>query len=132
MGPQHGIMGNDANYGLDVPETQAPEADLSRERNMARFSKTAEFKALKEVIEARQRYHRLYSPGSQGETPFRDMPNEERGWRSLAADLVISELQMLIDAYETANGVVADAEKAKRQQQRKSPEGSVISGPTGA
>lgn len=129
MGPQNGIMGGDANYGTDLPQTQLPpEAgqDISRERNMARFSKSAEFKVLKELMQARQAYHKKYSPGSQGETAFRDMPNDERGWRSLAADLVIEELQMIIDAYETANEVVKDAQEATKRRQR--PQGSVSSG----
>lgn len=132
MGPQNAVMGGDANYGMDMPQTEMAEPDLSRERNMARFSRTREFQALKEVVQQRIQYHTKYSPGSQGETAFRDMPNEERGWRSLAADLVIEELTLLINAYETANQVVADAEKAKRQQQRKSAEGSAVSGPAGA
>lgn len=118
-GPRHAIVGDDAvNYDLAMPRTDTLTTDISREVNMAKFSKSVEFKALKETILQRIAYHRKYSPGSQGETAFRDMPNEERGWRSLAADLVIEELQMIITAYETANQVVNDVKKAEVQRRR--------------
>lgn len=115
QGPRHAIMGDD--FGTELPHTQVPEEDISREKNMARFSKTAEFKALKKVIEQRIAFHMKYSPGSTGgSTAFRDMPNEERGWRSLAADLVIEELTALIMAYEGANEVVKDAEATEKRR----------------
>lgn len=122
-GPRHAIMGNDAtDYGMGIPQTDQITTDITRESNMARFSKSAEFKALKKTIETRIAYHKQYSPGSKGETAFRDMPNNERGWRSLAADLVIEELNLIINAYETANKVVEDVKKAEtvRRQRPKS------------
>lgn len=93
-----------------MPTTNLPEQNLAAEINMAKFSKTKEFKKLKEVIETRIEYHRQYQPGGNGETiAFRDMSNDERGYRTLAADLVISELRALIEAYEQAEQVVKEA-----------------------
>lgn len=130
MGPRNGIVGDDAtNYGMDMPETATLPIDVTREKNMARFSQSKEFKALKKTIEARIEYHKKYSPGSLGETAFRDMPNEERGWRSLAADVVIEELSLIIKAYETANEVVKDAEEtSKRRRAAKSSANSPATG----
>lgn len=109
MGPQN-VPISDTNFGTDLPNTTRPPEDLSAEINMAKFSKTKEFKKLKEVIEARVTFHMKYLPGGQGETiAFRDLSNEERGWRTLAADLVISELRALIEAYEQAEQVVKEA-----------------------
>jgi hypothetical protein len=85
---------------------------------MARFSKTKEFDTLKEAILARQAAARKYIPMGNGQSvDIRDLPNEERGWRWLAADWVITELQMIIDAYELANQVVEDAKAADKRRQ---------------
>lgn len=131
-GPQHGVIGGDAMYGTELPQTETPEVDLSVERGMARFSRTKEFKALKQTIEQRKKYWRQFQPGANGQhIAFREMPNEERGWRSLVSDYLIEELDMLINAYETANEVVANAEKARREQRKAVPGGSGSS-PTGA
>lgn len=121
-GPANGIIGSDAGYGLDLPETQPDEADISQERAMARFSKTAEFKALKATIEQRITYFKRYMPSSRhDDLAFRDMPNEERGWRALAADVIIEELTNIISAYEMANEVVRDDQK--RRKERESAQG---------
>lgn len=115
QGPRHAVMGDD--FGTELPHTEVPDEDITQEKNMARFSKTAEFKQLKTKMEQRIAFHMKYSPGSTGgATAFRDMPNEERGWRSLAADLVIEELVAIITAYEGANEVVKDAEEAKKRR----------------
>lgn len=109
MGPQN-VPISDTNFGTDLPETDQSSQDLSAEINMAKFSKTKEFKKLKEVIEARIVFHQQYMPGGRGETiAFRDLNNEERGYRCLAADLVIAELRSLISAYEEAEQIIKQA-----------------------
>lgn len=112
MGPQNALPPDTGDYGTRLPTTDPVEQDLTVERNMAKFSKTKEFLTLKKVIEARIKHHTKYSPGAGGSAgvAFRDMPNEERGYRTLAADLVIEELEGIISAYEQATDIVKDAD----------------------
>lgn len=113
MGPQNALIGDD-NYGTTLPETQlAPQQDISAERKMARFSKTAEFKKLKQVLEARMDHYRQFAPGTNY-IGYRDLPNSERGYRSLVADIVIEEFQGLINAYEQAIQIVNEAQTSKK------------------
>jgi hypothetical protein len=100
MGPSNGIIG-DAAYGTSIPQTEVPEQDLSREKSMAKFSKTAEFKSLQAAIEARIEHYQAYLPGNSG-VSIQDLPNEERAWRWLAADVVIAEFKSILGAYEQA------------------------------
>lgn len=114
MGPQNAIVGDDS-FGTNLPETTPPELDLTVEKNMAKFSKSKEFQRLKEVMEGRIEFHKQYMPGGQPGTqiPFRDLPNEERGWRTLAADMVIEELRGIIGAYAEAENIVKEAAAAE-------------------
>lgn len=113
MGPQNGIMGD--NFGTELPETKVPEDDLSREQSMARFSKTTEFKALKVAIEERITYFQQYVPGGNGTAIAVDqLPNDERGWRWLASDMIIKELKGIIGAYEQANEVLKNAAAGRK------------------
>lgn len=115
-GAIHGIIGDDANYWTDLPEYQAEnDAALAELQKVARFSRTAEYKALKEKLESRIEYYKVYQPGGDGSAyALRDVNNEERGWRTLAADLVISEFRAIIAAYELAYQTTKD-ESAKRE-----------------
>lgn len=114
-GAQNGIVGDDAGYGLDIPEYQAEEDEALRELSKsARFSRTAEFQALKEKLASRIEYYKGYQPGGNGaDIAIKDLSNDERGWRWLAADLVISEFSAVIKAYEMAYQQVKD-ESTKR------------------
>lgn len=107
-GPQHGIMGAGSSP-LDLPvKDQVTQEDNSSIQNAARFSKTAEFQQLKELIEAKISRWQHYVPGGSGEVMagdavnIKDLTNEERGYRWLAADYVISELRGIVNAYEQA------------------------------
>lgn len=115
MGPQNAIAG-EGNYGTDLPQTTPTVPDLMAERNMVKFSKTNEFKRLKEVLEQRMDYYRAFAPGSPYASPiaYRDLPNDERGWRTLVADVLIEEFQGLINAYEQASDIVNDANTKKK------------------
>jgi hypothetical protein len=112
MGAKNGIMG-DENFGMDLPQSEAPKEDLTRERHMARFSQTREFKALKETMQYRMDYWRQYIPGNPNPVQYRDLSNEERGWRALVADILIEEFGNIIGAYEQAKETVAEASKPK-------------------
>lgn len=101
MGPANGVVGDQ--FGTELPQTEVPAADLSREKDMARFSKSKEFAALKSAIEAKIEFYQGFIPGANGSAiSVQDLPNEERGWRWLAADNIISEFKSILTAYEQA------------------------------
>lgn len=113
-GPQHGLPPDAGNFGTDIPQTQAPEPDLTAERHMARFSQTKEFQKLKEFVESRISFYKQFAPGSaQDPVAYRNLPNDERGWRTLVADILIEEFNALINAYELAGNIVNDADTKK-------------------
>ena len=103
-GPDNGIIGNQG-FPTDLPQTQVPEADLSRERSMAKFSKTEEFKALKAAVESRIDFYQKYMPGTP-DTPIAHVPNEERGYMWLASSIIIDEFRSILSAYEQAADAV--------------------------
>ena len=103
----------DQNIG-QLPQTQVPQQDLTRERNMAKFSKSNEFAALKAAIESRIDYYQKYMPGS-GNIEIAQLPADERGSLWLAADTIINEFRGILGAYEQAADAVKEAdESAKR------------------
>ena len=106
MGPQN-MPGGDNAFVTELPQTDVPKDDLSELKNAAKFSKTKEFQKLKELLESRMEYHRKYLPGNSN-VEIKDIPNEERGWRWLAADTVIEEFTSVIGAYEQAAEVLKD------------------------
>lgn len=105
-GPQN-VAGADNAFGTDIPQSQIPETDLSELANAAKFSKTKEFGKLKSLLEARIKHHTKYLPGTAN-VEVKDLPNEERAWRWLAADTVIEEFQGIISAYEQAAEIMKD------------------------
>lgn len=105
MQPQ-GIIG-DA-YPTELPVTNVPEQDLTEERKMAKFSKTAEFKRLKTHIEQRMDFYRAFLPNGQSVLEADNVT--ELGQKWLAANAIITELQAIIDAYEMANEAIKDAQ----------------------
>lgn len=108
-GPTHGIMGDD-NFGTELPQMTPAKDDLVRERHMARFSQTKEFQVLKEAMQQRMDFWGQYAPGSnQNPARYRDLSNDERGWRSLVADVLSEEFNSILNAYEQASQVVAEA-----------------------
>jgi len=110
QGAQNGIVG-DAALPTELPQTQVPQEDLSRERNMAKFSKTEEYKALKAAIESRISFYQQFVPGGQaGDVAVQSLPNDERGWRWLAADNIIMEFRSILDAYEQAAEAVKNSD----------------------
>lgn len=101
-----GIIG-DA-YPTEIPVTEVPEQDLSQERKMAKFSKTAEFKRLKSHIEERIAYYQAFLPS--GKSVLESNPTE-LGQNWIVANAIITEFQAVIDAYELANEAVKNAQR---------------------
>lgn len=105
MQPQ-GIIG-DA-YPTELPVTNVPEQDLTEEKKMAKFSKTAEFKRLKSHIEERITYYQGFLPNGEAVLASTDVKKLGEQW--LVANAIITELQAIIEAYELAKEAVKHAE----------------------
>jgi hypothetical protein len=103
MQPDNAIMG-DA-HGIDLPEAVVNEEDLVIEKNMARFSKTKEWKLLKQHLEGRIEFYQHKLPN--GLEVGLDTPATAEDWR--VANRVIGELRLIISTYENAKQVVEDA-----------------------
>lgn len=103
-GPQNMIPDE---FGTELPHTQVEEAQLVNEKNMARFSKSKEFKALKEYMEGRIEFFQKYLPDGRPLTS--DNVIDEKDW--IIANTVIAEFQRVLDAYENAAEVVKNATK---------------------
>lgn len=110
MGPANGIIGGN-DFGMDMPETQAPEDAMAEITKAAKFSKTAEFKELKAYLEARIQYFQANLPGGQ---PVSQVDPNVVGPMWVAADTVIREFQAVINVYESAAQQVKD-ESARRK-----------------
>ena len=105
-GPAFGIVGE--SFGVELPQTQAPEDSLIEERKAARFTKTAEWKRLKQHFESRIEFYQQYLPSGD---PIITKPTAELAAEWKASNVIINELKAVIGAYERAAEVVADADK---------------------
>jgi len=99
MGAQNGIIGND--MGMDLPVTRMEEEDLSNERLMAKFSKTNEFKKLKEHIESRIAFYQTCLPNGSPIAQGRPLAED---WR--VANSIIGEFRAILLSYEAAKEAV--------------------------
>lgn len=115
-GPSNAVVG-DFDEPTQVPETQVPEEVLSEEVKLAKYSKTAEFKRLKEFMEARIQFFQRYLPNGtpvQGSPTAEGLsvtlPNGDLTAHWIAACLVIKEFENILMEYERA----ADAVKERR------------------
>lgn len=102
-----GIIG-DA-YPTELPVTEVPEQDLTEEKKMAKFSKTAEFKRLKTHMEERIAYYQTFLPSGKSVLEAEDVVKLGQNW--LVAQAIVTELQAIIDAYELANETVKNAQR---------------------
>lgn len=101
MGPQNGIIGE--NYGIDLPSVTVDKNQLDDEVRMARFSKSKEFKKLKEIMEARIEFYQKSLPDGRAVT---EVDSVERAQMWVIANAVIGEFKMILSAYEDAKEVV--------------------------
>lgn len=102
MGPTNAVMGNDS-YGTELPRAQVDPEQLAIEQRMAKYSKSDEFKKLKEHLEGRINFFQQHLPNGAS---IEDLPIEEIGPRWIAANIVIKELKSIIGAYENARDSV--------------------------
>lgn len=112
FGAAHGLIG-DAEFGTELPMMEIPEADLSEEKNAAKFSRTKEFTRLKQHLTERIAYYQTFLPNGEAVTS-KDTNYAELGARWMTANSIIAELTTIIAAYEQAAEIVK-ADAARRQ-----------------
>jgi hypothetical protein len=100
----NGLIGD--TYGIDLPSVSVDKDELDEEKRMARFSKSKEFKRLKQIMESRIDFYQKALPDGR---PITDVNFEERGRQWEVANIVIGEFKMILAAYEDASEVVKNA-----------------------
>lgn len=107
--PEHrGIIG-DQDFGTELPMMQVDETEMAVEKNMAKFSRTKEFKALREHLEQRISYYQMFLPDGKivgTGVAGTKIPTPEE-WT--IANVIISEFKAIIATYESASQAVRDA-----------------------
>lgn len=106
MGPQNAVVGNDS-YGTDIPQTQVDNNAFDEIVKTAKFSKTDEYKQLKEHFEKRIGFYQQYLPDGSPILGEKDMTKLGELW--VAANVVIGEFKAVMDVYEGAAQQVKDA-----------------------
>lgn len=104
MASQNGIIG-DEDYGTNLPVSQVDNTQLNVEKGMARFSKTREFKKIKEHLESRIEFYQQYLPDGR-DIRSGTMPTST-DW--IVANTIINEFKMVLFSYENAQEVVDNA-----------------------
>lgn len=102
---QNGIMDEG---GLAPFDTELPAEHLAEEKEMAKFSKSKEFKKLQDHLESRIEFYQLFLPDGR---PVESVSQQERIEMWPVANAIIKELSLIINAYNQAAEVVRDARK---------------------
>ena len=102
-GAVNALIGDE--FGIDLPEKEVVPVDLTVEKNMAKFSQSAEFKKIKAHFEERIVFYQTHLPN--GDDIGAVTPTQEQ-W--VAANLIIAELKAVLNMYELANEIVVEAE----------------------
>ena len=96
MAEGQGVIG-DA-YPTELPQAKVDPKAVMEEERMARYAKDPEFKRIKEHFEERIKFYQQYLPDGR---QLASVPEEERGYMWLAANVIIGELRAVIETYET-------------------------------
>jgi|GEM_PF-6676628 len=96
--------------GFDLPMAEENENDLADEKNLARYSKSKEFKRVKKYCEDRISFYQSYLPN--GADVGLDVQPTSEDWR--VANRVIGEFKALMNLYETAKEAVEESVKNAR------------------
>lgn len=99
MAAQNGVIGDDPTA---MPQTVVDEQQLTVERNMATFSQSKEYRALKEHIDTRIVFYQSYLPDGR---PVEERPTIDN-W--VIANAVIGEFKAILAAYELARKTVEE------------------------
>lgn len=115
MGPKNGIIGEDANYGTDLPVTGVdPDEQDAEMIKTAKFSKTAEYQTLKKYLESRMDFYRVYMPDGTPVVASKLTP-AEKGQMWIAANVIIGEFKAILDVYDNAAEQVKDAATRRKR-----------------
>ena len=106
MQPDNAIMGDAT--GIDLPQAEPDLSYLADEKNRAKFSKTKEYKKLKEYIEERIATYQSFLPNGL-EVGLDVVPSPE-DWR--VANRVIGELRAVLRTYELPGEVLDESRGA--------------------
>ncbi len=106
-GPKNAIVGED--FGTDLPEMRVPEQDLTAEKNMARFSKSEEFKKLKEHFDERIKFYQTHLPNGDD---VQTSPVNVNDW--VIANAIINEFNAVLEIYKLAREVVEENVQRER------------------
>lgn len=105
-GPQNVIP--DDNFGLELPTSQIDQPQLDEEVRKARYSKTKEFKEIKQYWEDRRSFFQSYTPGG-AEIRFQ-IPDENVAQQWVLANNMINEIDAFLSRYSDAAKAVKDAQ----------------------
>lgn len=104
MASQNAIIG-DNDYGTSLPETTIDTDSLAIEKKAAKFSRTAEYKRLKEHMDARVKFYQTFLP--DGRAIITGSKDEQiAAWDR--ANCVIAEFTEIMNFYETAQEMVKE------------------------
>jgi hypothetical protein len=106
-GPVNAIVG-DQDLPTAMPQTEVPEEALTEEKKMAKYSQSEEFKRLREFMEDRITFYQNFMPDGRSvkEVSLQDWELAQ-GWK--VANIVITEFQGVINAYDRAQEALKDA-----------------------
>ena len=107
-GPQNAPVG-DGDEPMKMPETKVDEQQLIEEKKLAKYSQTAEFKRLKEYLEARVKFYQNYLP--DGRKVDEASVNKTTGEMWVVANAIIGEINNILSEYERAKEVVDERSK---------------------
>lgn len=102
-GPVNSPIG-DLDEPTNLPVTTVPEDVLAEEKKLAKYSQTAEFKRLKDYLEARISFFQNYLPDGRPINALDPDVNLSEQWR--AANIVIAEFKGVLAEYANAKEVV--------------------------
>lgn len=106
---QNGIIGD--SFGTELPVAEIQEQVLNEERGRARFSKSKEYKELKQRIEERIAFHKQFLPSGKAVMHSGGNSTLSRlGEQWIVANNVIVELQGVIDFYESAAETIKNSD----------------------
>lgn len=109
MPSQNAIIG-DEDFGTNIPQTDVSDEALKLEKNLAKFSKSKEFEALRNHFEERIKYYQQTLPDGRNMEDRTRIPTPEE-W--VIANTVIAEFKAVLDTYDNAAQVVKEAQAKK-------------------
>lgn len=103
MGPQNAELGDLT--GIELPETPIDETALNELKHKAKYSRTKEFKELRDKAQIRIDFYKNFLPDG---TPVATANKEARAQLWGTANLIIAELEQLFDEHENADKILRE------------------------